>query len=148
MTDGRVVGMITASDLIKSLPESPETELKVDKVMTKRTTSVDESATVAEAAKIMGDQRIGSVIVKRKGKPYGIFTERDLLTAFLAAGKSLQSKVGEASSHPLITIPVGTSVHQTAMVMSARHIRRLPVVEKDKIVGIVTARDLVEAYAK
>jgi len=148
MADDRIVGVITASDLIKSLPESPETELKIDKVMTKHITSLDESATVAEAAKMMGDQRIGSVIVNRKGKPFGIFTERDLLTTFLAKGKSLQSKVGEAVSQPLVTIPVGTSVHQTALIMSARHIRRLPVVEKDKIVGIVTARDLVEAYAK
>ncbi|MEM2094101.1 MAG: CBS domain-containing protein [Candidatus Bathyarchaeia archaeon] len=148
MADDRVVGIITASDLIKSLPESPETELKVEKVMTRHVKSVDESTTVAEVAKIMGDQRIGSVIVNRNGKPYGIFTERDLLTTFLAAGKSLQTKVGEAASHPLITIPIGTSIHQTAMLMSARHIRRLPVVEKDKIVGIVTARDLVEAYAK
>jgi len=148
LADNRIVGVITASDLIKSLPESPETELKVDKVMTKHITSLDETATVAEAAKIMGDQRIGSVIVNMKGKPYGIFTERDLLTAFLAKGKSLQSKLGDAASHPLVTIPVGTSVHQTAVMMSARHIRRLPVVEKDKIVGVVTARDLVEAYAK
>ncbi len=148
LAEGRVVGVITASDLIKSLPEGPETELKVDKVMTKHITGVDETASVAEAAKTMGDQRIGSVIVNRKGKPFGIFTERDLLTTFLAKGKSLQSKVGDAVSHPLVTISAGTSVHKTAAMMSARHIRRLPVVEKDKIIGIVTARDLVEAYAK
>lgn len=148
LTNGRVVGVITAADLIKSLPEGPETELKVDKAMTKHITGVDETTSVAEAAKMMGDQRIGSVIVNRKGKPFGIFTERDLLTMFLAKDKSLQSKVGDAVSHPLITIPTGTSVHKTAAIMSARHIRRLPVVEKDKIVGIVTARDLVEAYAK
>ena len=148
LTNGRVVGVITAADLIKSLPEGPETELKVDKAMTKHITGVDETTSVAEAAKMMGYQRIGSVIVNRKGKPFGIFTERDLLTMFLAKDKSLQSKVGDAVSHPLITIPTGTSVHKTAAIMSARHIRRLPVVEKDKIVGIVTARDLVEAYAK
>jgi len=148
LADGCVVGVITASDLIKSLPEGPETELKVDKVMTKHITSVSETVSVAEAAKTMGDQRIGSVIVNRKGNPFGIFTERDLLTTFLAKGKSLQSKVGDAVSHPIVTIPTGTSVHKTAAMMSARHIRRLPVVEKNKIIGIVTARDLVEAYAK
>ena len=148
LRDGKLAGIITASDLIKSLPEAPETELKVDKVMTGRITSVDESMTVAEVAKIMGEQRIGSVIVDRKGEHFGIFTERDLLTTFLAKGRSLDTKVGEAASHPLITIPLGTSIHETAMTMARKHIRRLLVVEKGKIVGIVTARDLVEAYAR
>jgi CBS domain-containing protein len=148
LREGKLAGIITASDLIKSLPEAPETELKVDKVMTGRVTSVDESTTVAEVAKIMGEQRIGSVIVNRKGRPFGIFTERDLLTTFLAKGRSLETKVREAASHPLVTIPLGTSIHETAATMAKKHIRRLPVVDKRKIVGIVTARDLVEAYAK
>jgi CBS domain-containing protein len=148
LREGKLAGIITASDLIKSLPEAPETELKVDKVMTGRVTSVDESTTVAEVAKIMGEQRIGSVIVNRKGRPFGIFTERDLLTTFLAKGRSLETKVREAASHPLVTIPLGTSIHVTAATMAKKHIRRLPVVDKRKIVGIVTARDLVEAYAK
>jgi CBS domain-containing protein len=148
LRDGILVGIVTAADLIKSLPESPETELKVDKVMTTRITSVDEATPVAEVAKLMGRQRIGSVIVDRRSVHYGIFTERDLLTAFLAAGRSLNTPVGEAASHPLVTIPLGTSIHQTAMMMAQKHIRRLPVEDKNKIVGIVTARDLVEAYAK
>jgi CBS domain-containing protein len=60
----------------------------------------------------------------------------------------LGTPVGEAASHPIVTIPLGTSIHQTAMMMTQKHIRRLPVEDKNKIVGIVTARDLVEAYAK
>lgn len=145
---GELAGVITASDLIKSLPDIPETALKVDKVMTRRVVSVDEKTTVAEVAKMMGGQRIGSVLVDRKGEHFGIFTERDLLTTFLAEGRSLETAVGEAASHPLITIPLGASIHETAMTMTSKHIRRLPVVDKGKIVGIVTARDLVEAYAK
>lgn len=148
LRDGKLVGIITAADLIKSLPDIPETEARVDKVMTARITSVDESMSVAGVAKLMGEQRIGSVIVDRKGSHFGIFTERDLLTTFLAKSKSLDTEVGKASSHPLITIPLGASIHETAMTMVKRHIRRLPVVDKKKIVGIVTARDLVEAYAK
>jgi len=148
LREGKLTGIITAADLIKSLPESPETAMKVDKVMTGRIVSVDESMTVAEVTRIMGEQRIGSVIVDRRGEHFGIFTERDLLTTFLAKGRSLETKVSEAASHPLITIPLGMSVHETAVTMATKHIRRLPVVDKGKIVGIVTARDLVEAYAK
>jgi len=149
LRNGKLVGIITAADLIKSLPDVPGTELRVDKVMTGRVTSVDESTTIAEVAKMMGEQRIGSVVVDKKGEPFGIFTERDLLTTFLAKGKSLETTVGEAASQPLVTIPLGTTIHETARTMVRNHIRRLPVVdEQGKMVGIVTARDLVEAYAK
>jgi CBS domain-containing protein len=143
-----LVGVVTASDLIKSLPESDETLMKVDDFMTKKVVMVSSSTTVEEVAKIMGDQRIGSVIVTKRRKPFGIFTERDLLTTFLTRGKSLRTNVGSASSSPLITIPSGTSIHETALTMALKHIRRLPIMEKGKIVGIITARDLVEAYAK
>jgi CBS domain-containing protein len=145
---GTLVGIITASDLIKSLPDVPETEVKVDDFMTKEVVTADEETSVISIAKIMGMQRIGSVIIARKGEPFGIFTERDLLTAFLAKGKALFTEVGPECSQPLIVIPAGTSVHRAAAAMALKHIRRLPIVRDDKLVGIITARDLVEAYAK
>lgn len=145
---GMLVGIITASDLIKSLPDVPETEVKVDDFMTKEVVTADKETSVINIAKIMGSKRIGSVLITRDGEPFGIFTERDLLTAFLAQGRDLFTEVGMDCSSPLAVIPAGTSVHRAAAAMALKHIRRLPVVKKDKFVGIVTARDLVEAYAK
>ncbi len=145
---GTLVGIITASDLIRSLPDAPETEVIVDDFMTKSIVSADEETSVIDVAKIMGRQRIGSVIVTRKGEPFGIFTERDLLTSFLAKGRALFTEVGPESSAPLVTIVAGISAHRAAATMALRHVRRLPVVRDDKIVGIITARDLVEVYAK
>ncbi len=145
---GTLVGIITASDLIKCLPDVPETEAKVDDFMTKKVVTADEETSVIRTAGLMGRERIGSIIITRKDEPFGIFTERDLLTAFLAKGRALFSIVGPECSSPLITIPVETSVHRAAATMALKHIRRLPVVKDDKIVGIITARDLVEAYAK
>jgi CBS domain-containing protein len=145
---GTLVGIITASDLIKSLPDVPETEVKVDDFMTKEVVNADEETSVINIAKIMGRQRIGSVIIEHRGEPFGIFTERDLLTTFLAKGKALFADVGSECSWPLIVIPAGTSVHRAAATMALKHIRRLPVVKNEKLVGIITARDLVEAYAK
>jgi CBS domain-containing protein len=145
---GKLVGLITASDLIKSLPDVPETEVEVDAFMTKDVVTVDEKTCVINVASIMGSQRIGSVVITREGEPFGIFTERDLLTAFLARGRGLYAEVGPECSWPLIVIPAGTSVHRAAATMALKHIRRLPVVKNDKFVGIITARDLVEAYAK
>jgi CBS domain-containing protein len=145
---GKLMGIVTASDLVKSLPEVPETEVKVDAFMTKQVVTVDEKESLDAIVKIMGDQRIGSVIVTRKGQPAGIFTERDLLTAVLAKGESLNTQVGDKASSPLITVSDGTSIHRAAITMAMKHIRRLPITRGKKLVGIITARDLVEAYAK
>lgn len=145
---GKLVGIITASDLIKSLPDVPETEIKVDDYMTKEVVSADEETSIINIVGTMGRQRIGSVIITHKGEPFGIFTERDLLSAFLALGRPLFTEVGPECSSPLVSIPAGTSVHRAAAVMALKHVRRLPVVKDEKLVGIITARDLVEAYAK
>jgi len=145
---GKLVGVITASDLIGSLPELPETEVKVDDFMTKEVVTADEKESVAIIAKIMGEKRIGSVIITRKEEPFGIFTERDLITTFLVEGKPLIAEVGKEASSPLVTSPSGTSIHRAAAIMALKKIRRLPIDKKDKLVGIITARDLVEAYAK
>jgi CBS domain-containing protein len=145
---GELVGIVTASDLIRSLPEVLETEVKVDDFMNKRVETVDKKTPVASVVKIMGEKRIGSVIVTSKGDPFGIFTERDLLNTFLVEGKPLIAEVGKEASSPLITVPVGTSVHQAAVTMAMKHIRRLPITINGQLAGIITARDLVEAYAK
>ena len=146
---GNLKGIITASDLIRSLPDAPETRLKVDEYMSKQVITADEKTPITTIAKIMGEKRIGSVIITKKNHPHmSIFTERDLLTAFLAKGKSLNVEVGTASSSPLITAPLGTSVHKTADIMTANKIKRLPITQNGELAGIVTARDLVEAYAQ
>ena len=145
---GMLVGVITASDLIKSLPDVPETEVKVDDFMSKDVFTADEKTPVISVARMMGMRRIGSVIVTRKGEPFGIFTERDLLTHFLATGRELFTEVGPECSSPLIIIPAGESVHRAAATMALKHVRRLPVARDNQLVGIITARDLVEAYSK
>jgi CBS domain-containing protein len=148
---GKLVGIVTASDLIRRLPEIPETMhvwFEVDYFMTKQVITADEKTSVDSVAKVMGEKRIGSVIITSQGEPIGIFTERDLLTKFLAKDKSLMMEVGESCSSPLITAPLGISVHDAAVIMTSKQIRRLPITRERKLVGIITARDLVEAYAK
>ncbi len=145
---GKIVGMITASDLIREMPDAKETSMNVDEFMTSDVVFVDGKETIDTVAALMGSKRIGSVIVTRAGKPPGIFTERDLLSKYLMKGKSLTTQVGRAVSSPLKTAPAGISIHEAAKTMAAQHIRRLPLVKKKQIAGIITARDLVEAYAK
>lgn len=149
--NGKIVGIITASDLIRCLPDFPETMrpwFEVDYFMSKGVIAADEETTVEDVAKIMGKKSIGSVIITRKGNPLGIFTERDLLTKFLAKDQSLKVEVGKACSSPLVTGNLGISVHDAAAIMTSKHIKRLPIKKDGKLVGMLSARDLVEAYAR
>jgi CBS domain-containing protein len=66
----------------------------------------------------------------------------------LAEDRSLKIEVGKACSSPLITAPMGISVHDAALIMTSKHIRRLPITREGELVGILTARDLLEAYAR
>ncbi len=145
---GTIVGVVTASDLIRCLPDIPETEAKVDDFMTKEIVTADEKTPVNRIVRLMVENRIGSVIITSKGEPFGIFTERDLLSTFLFKGKPLIAEVGKEASSPLITASQGTSIHRAAAMMALKHIRRLPIASEDKLLGIITARDLVEVYAK
>jgi CBS domain-containing protein len=144
---GEMVGIVTASDLIREMPDAPESSLVADDYMTKKVITADEGETVTAIAMTMGKKRIGSVIVTSKGKPAGIFTERDLLSKFFARGGSTDIPVREAASSPLVTAPAGISIHEAARIMASKHIRRLPLVTAKRIAGIITARDLVEGYA-
>jgi CBS domain-containing protein len=143
-----MMGIVTASDLIHSLPDIPETEALVDDFMTKEVITADESTPVQVIAMTMGEKRVGSVIITKKEKISGIFTERDLLNTYISDIDGLQTKVGKHASTELISVPVGTSVHKAATTMTMKQVRRLPIMQEGKLVGIVTARDLVEAYAK
>ena len=148
---GKVVGIITAADMIRSLPEAPENMevwFQVDYFMAKQVITADEEVLVENVAEIMAEKRIGSVIVTSQEKPIGIFTERDLLTKFLAKDKSLTVEVGKACSSPLITAPIGVCIHEAAEIMTANQIKRLPITKNRKLVGILSARDLVEAYGR
>jgi CBS domain-containing protein len=145
---GKMEGVITASDLIREMPDAPETSLKVDEFMTSEIVTVEGTESVASVACLMGSKRIGSVIVTRNKKPSGIFTERDLLSKFLMKGKTLHTPVGKAATSPLKTAPAGISIHEAAKSMALQHVRRLPLTKKKQLAGIITARDLVEAYAR
>ncbi len=149
VVDGEtLVGVITVSNLIKTLPDTPETADLVDDFMSKTVVLADEEMPLRAIVDMLGRNRIGSVIIARNGEPFGIFTEGDLLTGFLASGRTLSVKVGPVCSSPLIAIPTGTSIHRAAATMALKQIRHLPVVRGDEVVGMITARDFLKVYAK
>ncbi|RLE53315.1 MAG: hypothetical protein DRJ33_01305 [Candidatus Methanomethylicota archaeon] len=145
---GKPIGIVTASDLVRALPEAAEAEIVVDDFMTKNVVSVPHDTLTKEAVEIMGRKNIGSVLVTRGERFWGIFTERDLLSKVASRDLPIDVPVENYASTPLITIPSGMSIHRAALTMAVKHIRRLPVERDGEIIGIITARDLIEAYAR
>jgi CBS domain-containing protein len=149
MKKGAMVGVVTASDLLKGLPETRETEVQPLEYGTEKVETADKNDSVAKVVKLMGIQRIGSVVVTSEGKPWGIFTERDLLTTMIAKGKPLSTPVGDVASTPLMVTDANVNVYEAANIMTHNRIKRLPLVdENDELHGRITARDLVEAFSK
>jgi CBS domain-containing protein len=149
MKGSTLVGVVTASDLIKGLPETPDTEVQPLRYGSKKVETADKGISVAKIVRIMGEKRIGSVIITSKWKPMGIFTERDLLTMLMAKGKLLSMPVCDVTSSPLIVTDVDVNVFEAASIMTVNKIKRLPLIdENEELKGIITARDLVEAYSK
>jgi CBS domain-containing protein len=95
----------------------------------------------------MGERRIGSVLITKGEKPYGIFTERDLLSKVLLEG-NLDDEVGKYTSTPLITVSPDYSVKESARIMTDMRIKRLVIIEGDEVRGIFTAANLAEVCAR
>ncbi len=121
--------------------------VKVGDVMVKDIVSVDYKTPVKDVVRVMGEKRIGSVLVSKGDEIYGIFTERDLVSKVLLEG-DLNDEVGKYTSTPLITVSPDYDLKEATRIMSDMKIKRLVVVEDGKIVGILTASDVVRAIAK
>jgi CBS domain-containing protein len=106
------------------------------------------NSTILGAVKLMLRKGIGSVIVSTNGEPYALFTERDLLNRVLAKRVDIEERVGNYCTHPVITAELGTGANEAASMMLANKIKRLPLTKRGRIVAMVTARDLVEAFQR
>lgn len=142
----KLVGIITTSDLAKAFFRTTEGNPSLKKVVSKRVYSIESFSPVLEAVRMMDTKRIGSVIVNVKGLHDRIFTERDLLTKILNRNVDLAKEVGDYCSKFLMTARMGIGARDAAKLMIANGIKRLPLTNNGKIVGIVTARDVVECF--
>jgi len=118
--------------------------LEVEDVMVDEVVTIDEEATVGEAVELMNKHEIGCLIAMRKGKPSGILTERDLLKRVLAESRDPKKiKVLEVMSKPLVVGRPHMDVEDAARLMFKMKIKKLPVVEKGRLLGLITLTDLV-----
>jgi len=118
--------------------------LEVGDVMTPEVITEDEGTLVTKLSKDMELAGIGSVVITRKGKPIGIVTDRDIaLKIFASKRNPSEVKAEEIMSSPLITIEPDVLLEKACELMADRGIRRLPVMEDDKLVGIISLRNIL-----
>jgi CBS domain-containing protein len=112
-------------------------------IMTKEIVTIDEGETVLEAARIMSQRGISSLIVVKDGVPKGIITERDFVKKVCA--KQLEAsaiKIGTLMSRIRTFADPDTPIQVAVQRMANQGIRRLPIIQEGKVVGIVTVTDL------
>ncbi len=123
--------------------EKADVSLRVEDVMITEVITIDENASVKDAANIMNKYEIGSLIAVRKGKAIGIITERDLLKRVIVDAKNAKkTKVSEAMSSPLEVIAAGTDLEEAIRLMFQKKIKKLPVVDKTRLIGLVSLTDI------
>lgn len=120
----------------------------VQQIMTQFPTTLGPDDSVHKAAQIMRDEDIGSLpIVDDNGSLVGIVTDRDIVIGCIAQGHDLDSPVAECMTPDPDAIAKDTTVEQAARQMSQMQVRRLPVVEFGRLVGIVSLGDIAESAA-
>jgi CBS domain-containing protein len=114
----------------------------IDDVMTKNPVSLQATATAVEAARLMRDRKIGDVIVLDDGQVCGIVTDRDIVVRGLAEKGDANIKLGDICSQDLVSLEPDSRIGEAIKLMEEKALRRLPVVEGGKPVGIVSLGDL------
>lgn len=117
--------------------------MQIGSIMQRDVVSMDHTQTAYDAAMLMIKKGVGCVVVTAYGKPFGMVTERDIVCAVVGLKIPLENLIlSFLASKPLIYAKPYQTVEEAADIMRKYNIRRLPVVDGDEIVGLVTARDL------
>ena len=117
--------------------------MHLQEIMTPGVVTADADAEVDEVARLMRDHNVGSVVIcDADGGPAAMITDRDIAIRVLAGGRSASEPISEHFSTPLVTGEPEMGLEEAAALMVQHRIRRLPVVDGDELVGIVTLDDI------
>ena len=106
--------------------------------------SVNSNQTVFEALQVMAEKNVGALLVLDEGKLVGIFSERDYSRKVLLEGKaSKETKVDEIMTEEVCFVTPGTDIEECMVLFTSKHIRHLPVMEADQLVGVISIGDVV-----
>lgn len=114
----------------------------IREVMTESVVTAPPQASVRQVAEIMRERNVGSVVLVEQDRPIGFVTDRDLTLSVLADGRDSGDHVADHASSPVITAEPGMDVEEAAELMVRHGVRRLVVVDAERLTGIVTLDDL------
>jgi CBS domain-containing protein len=116
--------------------------VRIGDVMTQEVVTAEADRTLADVGALMRDHNVGSVVVLEGGRQVAIITDRDLALVAVADGVDRSEPVGRHATRPLVTGDVQMELEEAAALMVQHRIRRLPVVDGDRLAGIATLDDL------
>jgi len=119
-------------------------EPQVEEVMTSDPVFTDEDVEVSEAARVMKEEEIGSLLVGDSKDLRGIVTTKDMVYKYVAEGKG--KKVKDIMSVDLVTIAPRKTVEDAALIMVKKEIERLPIMKDDEIVGLISTSDIINVH--
>jgi CBS domain-containing protein len=115
----------------------------IKEVMTRDVRACEPNATVAQAAKVMAQEDVGPVPIVEDGRLAGLVTDRDIVVRVVAEGRDPNTTtVREIASTKLVTVSPDDDLDEALKLLAERQVRRLPVVEGDRLVGIVAQADI------
>lgn len=122
--------------------------LKVQEIMIKDVITLGTKATVSEAVNLMNEHKIGCVVIIQNGEAIGIITERDMLKRVLIETRDPNTtKVSQIMTAPLVVGNPEMDIQEAVRLMAAEKIRKLPITEDGKLVGMITLTDLARSIA-
>jgi CBS domain-containing protein len=108
--------------------------------------SVEPGDPVLEAIRLMAEHHVGALLVMRGDEVLGIVSERDYARKVILLGRSsADTPVGQIMSSPVITVSLDSSVQECMQIVTEQRVRHLPVVDKGRVIGVVSIGDLVKA---
>src|ERR1700722_16622003 len=108
--------------------------------------SVGPDEPVLEAIRLMAEHHVGALLVMKGDQLAGIVSERDYARKVILKGRSsAETPVSQIMSAPVVTVTLTSRVQECMQLMTARHVRHLPVVDGGKVIGMVSIGDLVKA---
>jgi len=118
-------------------------EVIVKEAMKTNLAIVKPTTSVLDAAKIMKKRKLGNILIVEKKRPIGILTESDILRKIVAEGKNAKDiQVKNVMSTPVIVIDPYVTLEEAMKTMGKCNVRRLPVIENNELIGIITQKDI------
>jgi len=130
---------------MRTIPETPESKKnRLNQIMKNSILTIDSSVPAYTAAKLMEEAKVGSLVVAENNVPVGIVTDRDFAIKVTAHSYPRDTPIRRIMSSPIISIGPFDTLLAAAEIMSSKKLRKLPVIQDEKLVGVITSADLLD----